>query len=261
MATDRPLRTTLRRAHERFTRRDALRALAWGAAATQQACTSVPRHVLASPAAAAPASAADASRGVLQDLASVDIHSHAGRITGVGRVEHGGPFSPVAEPMREGGMAVLCLAIVSDAPTHHVAADKRIRPFRDPAPGELQRYGERSFERLHELVRAQGLRIIRSVRDLRDARSAQPSIIVTAEGGDFLEGRPERLDDAHARWSLRHLQLTHYRVNELGDIQTEAPVHGGLTRPVPRWSGAAIGSASSSTSRTARTTWCARPRP
>jgi len=28
---------------------------------------------------------------------------------------------------------------------------------------------------------------------------------------------------------LRHLQLTHYRVNELGDIQTETPVHGGLT--------------------------------
>jgi membrane dipeptidase len=35
--------------------------------------------------------------------------------------------------------------------------------------------------------------------------------------------------EAHTRWGLRHLQLTHYRVNELGDIQTEAPVHGGLT--------------------------------
>ena len=28
---------------------------------------------------------------------------------------------------------------------------------------------------------------------------------------------------------LRHLQLTHYRPNELGDIQTEPSVHGGLT--------------------------------
>jgi membrane dipeptidase len=28
---------------------------------------------------------------------------------------------------------------------------------------------------------------------------------------------------------LRSLQLVHYRVNELGDIQTEQPVHGGLT--------------------------------
>ena len=33
----------------------------------------------------------------------------------------------------------------------------------------------------------------------------------------------------YSHWTLRHLQLTHYRVNELGDIQTEEPVHGGLT--------------------------------
>ena len=36
----------------RFTRRNALRTLAWAAAATQQACTSTPTHLLATPAAA-----------------------------------------------------------------------------------------------------------------------------------------------------------------------------------------------------------------
>lgn len=225
----------LRRAPDgRFTRRNALRTLAWAAAATQQACTSTAASVLAPP---APASASmpastpppEASRRLLETMASVDIHTHAGHILGLDRVEHGAPFTPVAGAMREGGMAVLCLAIVSDAPTHHVTAEQRIRPFRDPAPGELQAYGELSFRRVHELARAQGLRIVRSARDLDDARSAAPSIIVTAEGGDFLEGRPERVDDAYERWTLRHLQLTHYRVNDLGDIQTEPPVHGGLT--------------------------------
>ena len=39
----------------------------------------------------------------------------------------------------------------------------------------------------------------------------------------------ERLDEAYQRWALRHLQLTHYRPNELGDIQTEPSVNGGLT--------------------------------
>ena len=214
----------------RFTRRDALRTLACAtAAAAQQACTGVPAGA---PAAATPApdDAAHAGHALLADLASVDIHSHAGHIAGVSRVGHGAPFLPVADPMREGGMAVLCLAIVADAPTHHVTADKRIRPFRDPAPGELQSYGEKSFQRLHELVRVQGLRLVRTASDLDQARSAQPSIIVAAEGGDFLEGRPDRLDEAHGRWALRHLQLTHYRVNELGDIQTEPPVQGGLTK-------------------------------
>jgi hypothetical protein len=52
---------------------------------------------------------------------------------------------------------------------------------------------------------------------------------VTAEGADFLEGALGRLDDAYHRHRLRQLQLTHYRVNELGDIQTESPEGGGLT--------------------------------
>ncbi|MBB1631557.1 peptidase M19 [Cupriavidus sp. UME77] len=52
---------------------------------------------------------------------------------------------------------------------------------------------------------------------------------MASEGADFLEGRLERVDEAYGMHQLRHLQLTHYRVNELGDIQTEAPVHGGLT--------------------------------
>jgi hypothetical protein len=76
---------------------------------------------------------------------------------------------PVADPMRDGGMAVLCLAIVSDSPTHHVTAEKRIRPFRDPAPGELQAYGEQSFQRLHELARTQGLRIGNYARVFRES--------------------------------------------------------------------------------------------
>jgi membrane dipeptidase len=53
-------------------------------------------------------------------------------------------------------------------------------------------------------------------------------VILAVEGGDFLEGRLERVQEAYER-GVRSIQLTHYRVNELGDIQTEAPVHGGLT--------------------------------
>src|SRR6267378_479236 len=43
-----------------------------------------------------------------------------------------------------------------------------------------------------------------------------------------LEGRIDRVQEAYDR-GLRSLQLVHYRINELGDIQTEQPVHGGLT--------------------------------
>src|SRR5207245_5714517 len=56
-----------------------------------------------------------------------------------------------------------------------------------------------------------------------------PAITASAERADFRDRSIERLDEAYAAYKLRHLQLTHFRVNDLGDIQTEAPVHGGLT--------------------------------
>jgi membrane dipeptidase len=185
------------------------------------------RGLLAAPllclAAAAPA---PDPRAAVAGAATVDLHSHAGELL---KVRSAIPFTPLAEPMRRGGMAVVCLAIVSDQPTHKVMADHRIHPYRDPAPGELYAYSQQGFARLHQLVREQSLTIITDAAGIRAARADRPSVIVAAEGGDFLEGNPDRVDEAYERWHLRHLQLTHYRVNELGDIQTEDPVHGGLT--------------------------------
>ena len=159
---------------------------------------------------------------------TIDMHSHAGGIAKVERIRSGIGFGVVADPMRRGGMAAICLAVVSDGPTHHIT-DGRIRPFRDPAPGELYAYGELAFRRLSEFARAEGLATIDDTASLRAAEAGRPSVIVAAEGADFLEGNVDRVDEALSRWRLRHLQLTHYRVNELGDIQTEAPVHDGLT--------------------------------
>ena len=173
-------------------------------------------------AAAAPAgSGAPAETGP-----SVDLHSHAAKLLAV---KSDSPFTPLAEPMRQGGLAVTCLAIVSDAPTHRLMSDNHIHPYRDPAPGELYVYGQRSFGRLHRLVEEQDLLVVTDAAEMMAARSSRPRVVVAAEGGDFLEGRLDRVDEAYERWQLRHLQLTHYRVNELGDIQTEEPVHGGLT--------------------------------
>ena len=56
---------------------------------------------------------------------TIDMHSHAGRF-----VRDNTVFEPVAEPMRAGGLAVACLAIVSDSPTHRIFADGRIHPTR-----------------------------------------------------------------------------------------------------------------------------------
>ena len=160
------------------------------------------------------------------DGTAVDIHSHSGNLIWLS-FGRGSP-APVAEPMRQGGMSVVALAVVSDSPIIKLT-EGRLRPSREPNPGELHTFTERAFQALHKLAAEQGLPIIRTSAELRAARSGRPSVIVASEGADFLEGRIERLDQAHQRWSLRHLQLTHYRPNECGDIQTEKSVHGGLT--------------------------------
>lgn len=160
------------------------------------------------------------------DGMAVDVHSYAGNVLPLsfGR----GASAAVAEPMRQGGMSVISLAVVSDSPIIKLT-DGRLRPSRDPRPGELYAFSQRSFPALHAIARDQGMPIIRTAAELRVARADRPSIIVASEGADFLEGQIERLDEAYQRWALRHLQLTHYRPNELGDIQTEPSVHDGLT--------------------------------
>ena len=169
------------------------------------------------------------AQDLLASQPTVDMHSHAGRIAGVRNVEEHRDFSPLAGPMRSGGMSVVCLAIVSDSPCHKLMPDGRLHPYRAPEAGELYRYGIQNFERLHDLIRQQGLDVITDAVQLHRARPSNPSAIIAAEGGDFLEGRLDRVDEAYERYKLRHLQLTHYRVNELGDIQTEPPVANGLT--------------------------------
>jgi len=170
------------------------------------------------------AEAVDAANALVTGRLTVDMHSHAG-----GFIRPGSTPDTVVDAMRAGGMAVACLAIVSDSPTHKVFPDHTIHPVREPEPGELYAWSTASFARVLKLAQDQGARIVGSTGELRAAPDAGPAIVVAAEGADFLEGRVERVDEARTRFGLRHLQLVHYRPNELGDIQTEAPVHNGLT--------------------------------
>lgn len=168
----------------------------------------------------------DEARALLAGMATVDIHSHAGRIL---RFSNTDSYADVAGDMRQGNMAAICLAMVADGPALQVLPDRRIQANREPAPGELYSWSQRVLARIDGLIAKQGLNVVTRAADLEAARGARPAIIISAEGADFLDSSIERLAEYHGKHRLRHLQLTHYRVNTLGDIQTEAPVHGGLT--------------------------------
>src|SRR5206468_2944959 len=139
---------------------------------------------------AQPAPDTDAvARRLLSGALTIDMHSHAGRF-----IRDTTAFEPVAEPMRAGGLAVACLAIVADSPTHRIFPDGRIHPTRAPEPGELYAWSKAAFTRLLRLAQEQQLHVIGNAAQLRAASAAGPSIIVTAEGADFIEDRIERVD-------------------------------------------------------------------
>src|SRR5262249_6032715 len=80
-----------------------------------------------------------------------------------------------------------------------------------------------------ELVAKHGICRVLTVADVKAAHAAgQPAIILDVEGLDFLEKKLERLEETYARGG-RTMQLVHYTPNDLGDFQTGAVPHNGLT--------------------------------
>jgi membrane dipeptidase len=157
----------------------------------------------------------------------VDMHTHAGRPNRVGPVDRS-----VLATMAPGGVSAAVVSAIADLPMiRRNQETKRLEKVRDPEPGECLACVEdylASFE-------ATGARIAREPDEIRAAAGqagvgvADPALVLAVEGCDFLEGNLDRLDALEAR-GVRSIQLTHYLVNETGDIQTAPPVHGGLTR-------------------------------
>jgi membrane dipeptidase len=179
-----------------------------------------------STAAAKTAEAASAALLVLRGSISVDVHSHGGK-TGI--TSKAPPNDDLANAMQAGSLAVACLADVPDGPILARNAEGALAAVRVPLPGQLYQHHQERLAWMDEMVRSHGLRRALSAADLVAAHKAgQPAIVADVEGLDFLDGRLERLEEAHRR-GIRHLQLVHYTPNDIGDFQTGAITHRGLT--------------------------------
>lgn len=176
--------------------------------------------------AAASAGEATAAQKLLKDNISVDVHTHAG-LTGV--TSKSPPSGDLAQSMRAGGMAIVCLADVPDAPILGRDANNVLTVVRQPVPGQLYQYHLERIAWMDELVARHSIRRALTAADLKAAHAAgQPAIIVDVEGLDFLELKLERLEDSYRR-GVRNMQLVHYTPNDIGDFQTGTVTHNGLT--------------------------------
>jgi membrane dipeptidase len=179
-----------------------------------------------STAAAQTAETASAALDVLRKSISVDVHTHGGT-TGI--TSQAPPNDDLATGMRAGSLAVACLADVPDGPILGRNSAGVLGALRTPQPGELYGYHLGRLAWADEMVAHHGLRRALSAADLEAAHAArQPAIVGDVEGLDFLEGKLERLEEAHQR-GVRHVQLVHYTPNDIGDFQTGIVTHQGLT--------------------------------
>jgi membrane dipeptidase len=176
--------------------------------------------------AARSAETASAALEVLRKFISVDVHSHGGK-TGI--TSKAPPNDELANAMQRGSLAIACLADVPDGPILGRSTEGVLTATRTPAPGELYRHHLERLAWIDEMVANHGLRRALTAADLEGAHNAgQPAIVMDIEGLDFLEMKLERLEEAQQR-GVRHAQLVHYTPNDIGDFQTGAVTHNGLT--------------------------------
>jgi len=167
---------------------------------------------------------------------TVDVHAHPGLFS-LGPPPYTTSFQrSLGEPFVDRALADLHAGRVSAALFSCVADSKllelsggMLRAYREFQPGEAYADYQRQLALLqtlrdrHEVARGLNPADVRAAQ-----RRGQTAAVFAVEGGDFIEDRLDRVGEAF-RDGVRSIQLLHYHINQLGDIQSEAPVHNGLT--------------------------------
>ncbi len=163
----------------------------------------------------------------------IDLHAHPGRCFLAGYADSSpmvqllGPPTPLEAIGDAAAAGVCCVSVstVADLAVLRPNADGGLGAGREFEPGEARADHDRQLAGLSLL----GARQARVAADIQAAHLDQRgSAFVSCEGADFLDGDIAGLADAFD-FGARMITLVHYRINELGDIQTEEPRHGGLT--------------------------------
>ena len=150
-----------------------------------------------------------------------DMHTHLGRKTRANL-----PLD-LAEEMRANNVLLAAWAYSTDRAYIESRPDGTHQKA-EPDPTKIWAAMRNELRTSTQYAKSAGLGVVLTAKDVDRAVNGLPSVVIAAEGTDFMQGRMDLLDEVYDG-GLRHLQLVHYTLNAVGDIQTEAPRHGGLS--------------------------------
>ena len=165
------------------------------------------------------AEAAELSREVV----TVDLHCHASSRSSER------PLANLSDDMKAGRLDAGVFAVRGDYPVIRRDSSGRYYELRQPRAGEFFQRAQEQLDKIIETTKAGKLVLARSPAEVLEAKKkGLPCAILSIEGSDPLEGDLSRVKFFYDL-GLRVLQLVHYRINEIGDIQTAEPRYKGLT--------------------------------
>ena len=169
----------------------------------------------------------------LKNNISIDLHAHPGRffLRDLGSKAMGPSFETQAvDDIIAGQVSAVLFSCVSDLVLLEASPARGLTAGREFAAGEAWVDYFRQIRALRTIAAsgAAGRGLIPD--DIRQAaKSKTTACIMSVEGGDFIEDKLDRLTQAHGI-GVRAITIVHYHTNQIGDPQTESPVHGGLTK-------------------------------
>lgn len=152
-----------------------------------------------------------------------DMHAHL--FFGISRQP--ATVRPLGKLMREGNATLVSWAIVGDQPWIR-PSPAGLRQSGSPNAGSATKWFVEELARARKHAEGQGIKIVTTPADLDLALKGEPHVVLSVEGASFLDDGIEGLKTAYDA-GVRHIQLVHFVRNNVGDFQTEAPQHGGLT--------------------------------
>jgi membrane dipeptidase len=142
----------------------------------------------------------------------IDTHNHID--VPLTAAEMPGPNIDLASEMKRSGLSAICMTFATDY-----------------QPGDAYDRFLRGLASMDRQLERNATKRSLTPDDIRNAhKNGQPTVIQAVEGGHFLEGRIERVEEAYGR-GLRHFGLLHDSDASvpLGDVYTSPPRYGGLT--------------------------------